>query len=145
MMNDAKYLRAGTIFAAFSEAGAKVAVITAKDKLRSLLGHQMRGICFSSEKADQVTLAGTAWLTSSIWSHASALGVQRSAVGVRLRRRGQADGTRAPDSCTLDHRLRPAQGRAGTLLANDFYAMMDRYLVQLDALGAAIVVTADHG
>ncbi|SFH91536.1 phosphonoacetate hydrolase, partial [Collimonas sp. OK307] len=32
MMNDAKYLRAGTIFEAFSNAGAKVAVITAKDK-----------------------------------------------------------------------------------------------------------------
>ncbi|SFB26783.1 phosphonoacetate hydrolase, partial [Collimonas sp. OK607] len=31
MMNDAKYLRAGTIFEAFSNAGAKVAVITAKD------------------------------------------------------------------------------------------------------------------
>src|SRR6266481_9812770 len=53
-MNDAKYLRAGTIFSAFSNAGAKVAVITAKDTLRSLLGHRMQGICFSSEKADQV-------------------------------------------------------------------------------------------
>ena len=56
MMNDAKYLRAGTILAALADAGAKVAVITAKDKLRSLLGHGMKGICFSSEKADQVTL-----------------------------------------------------------------------------------------
>ncbi len=26
-----------------------------------------------------------------------------------------------------------------------FYAMFDRYLTELDALGAAIVVTADHG
>src|SRR6202158_5980649 len=34
MMNDAKYLRAGTILAAFAAAGAKVAVVTAKDKLR---------------------------------------------------------------------------------------------------------------
>ena len=34
MMNDPKYLRARTVFAAFSEAGAKLAVITAKDKLR---------------------------------------------------------------------------------------------------------------
>lgn len=49
MMNDPRHLRAGTILAAFSAAGAKVAVITAKDKLRKLLGHQMRGICFSSE------------------------------------------------------------------------------------------------
>ena len=56
MMNDPRYLRAGTILAAFARAGAKVAVITAKDKLRRLLGYQMQGICFSSEKADQVTL-----------------------------------------------------------------------------------------
>src|SRR5580698_9895441 len=40
MMNDPRYLRCGTILAAFSDAGAKVAVITAKDKLRKLLGHQ---------------------------------------------------------------------------------------------------------
>jgi len=33
MMNDPRYLRVGTILAAFSEAGAKVAVITAKDKV----------------------------------------------------------------------------------------------------------------
>lgn len=57
MMNDPRLLRAGTILAAFSEAGAKVAVITAKDKLRKLLGSRMKGICFSSEKADQITLA----------------------------------------------------------------------------------------
>src|SRR5580698_8822060 len=57
MMNDPRHLRAGTILAAFSDAGAKVAVITAKDKLRKLLGHQMKGICFSSEQADPVPLA----------------------------------------------------------------------------------------
>src|SRR6202140_5484090 len=57
MMNDPRHLRVGTILAAFSAAGAKVAVITAKDKLRKLLGSGMEGICFSSEKADQVTLA----------------------------------------------------------------------------------------
>ena len=58
MMNDAKYLRAGTMLAALADAGAKVAVVTAKDKLRSLLGHKLTGICFSSEKADQVTHGG---------------------------------------------------------------------------------------
>src|ERR1700720_215381 len=57
MMNDPRYLRVGTILAAFSAAGAKVAVITAKDKLRKLLGSGMKGICFSSERADQVSLA----------------------------------------------------------------------------------------
>src|SRR5688572_32124739 len=47
MMNDPKYLRAGTLLAAFSAAGARLAVVTAKDKLRRMLGHGMTGICFS--------------------------------------------------------------------------------------------------
>ena len=55
MMNDPKWLRAPTLLATLAEAGASVAVITAKDKLRKLLGHRMTGICFSSEKADQAT------------------------------------------------------------------------------------------
>lgn len=57
MMNDAKWLRAPTLLAALADAGKSVAVVTAKDKLRSLLGHKLRGICFSAEKADQVSLA----------------------------------------------------------------------------------------
>ncbi|RYY87474.1 MAG: phosphonoacetate hydrolase, partial [Comamonadaceae bacterium] len=52
MMNDPAYLRSGTLLAALADAGLDVAVITAKDKLRTLLGHQLRGICFSAEKAD---------------------------------------------------------------------------------------------
>src|SRR5471032_1518485 len=55
MMNDAKYLRCETIFAQFAAAGAKVCVITAKDKLRTLLGKGMKAMCFSAEKADQLT------------------------------------------------------------------------------------------
>src|SRR5256885_10296219 len=57
MMNDARFLRTGTILAAFADRGAKVAVVTAKDKLRGLLGHRLAGICFSAEKADQATRA----------------------------------------------------------------------------------------
>ena len=37
MMNDVRFLRAPTIFQKFYEAGAKVAIVTAKDKLRALL------------------------------------------------------------------------------------------------------------
>src|SRR5216683_906978 len=57
MMNDPRYLRCGTILAACSQAGAKVAVVTAKDKLRKLLGHRMEGICFSAEKANEASEA----------------------------------------------------------------------------------------
>ena len=62
MMNDPKFLRAGTIFAAFQTAGAKLGVVTAKDKLRRLLGHGLAfgasgSFCFSAEKADEASLA----------------------------------------------------------------------------------------
>ncbi|SVB63115.1 uncharacterized protein METZ01_LOCUS215969, partial [marine metagenome] len=60
MMNEPRFLRAPTLFAAFQQAGATIVTITAKDKLRRLLGHGLkigeRGICFSSELADQATL-----------------------------------------------------------------------------------------
>src|SRR3954464_4169613 len=60
MMNDAKFLRAPTIMQGFHDAGAKVAVVTAKDKLRTLLGNGLdlasgRAIAFPSEKADKAT------------------------------------------------------------------------------------------
>jgi phosphonoacetate hydrolase len=57
MMNDPKWLRAPTLLAALADAGKSVAVVTAKDKLRRLLGHGMKGICFSSEKSDEATVA----------------------------------------------------------------------------------------
>lgn len=33
----------------------------------------------------------------------------------------------------------------GSPVANDFYAMLDRYFERIDALGAVLVITADHG
>ena len=62
MMNDPSFLRAPSILAAFSDAGAKVVVVTAKDKLRRLLGHGLdmkTAICFSTEFADKATAART--------------------------------------------------------------------------------------
>jgi phosphonoacetate hydrolase len=62
MMNDARFMRTGTIMAAFHDAGARVAMVTAKDKLRTLLAKGLdvasgRAVAFSAEKADQATMA----------------------------------------------------------------------------------------
>ena len=62
MMNDVRFLRAPTLFSKFYEAGARVAVVTAKDKLRALLGPGLNSTktgrsAFSSEKSDQATKA----------------------------------------------------------------------------------------
>src|SRR6185437_6088626 len=56
MMNSARYLRAETILATAARAGRKVAVITAKEKLRDIFSHNLTGIAFSSEKAGQARL-----------------------------------------------------------------------------------------
>ena len=72
----------------FADAGAKVAVVTAKDKLRTLLGHGMKGICFSAEKADAGHDGGERHRRRArARRHAGAVGLQRRAVGVRVRRR----------------------------------------------------------
>ena len=62
MMNDPRFLRAPTVFKGFYDIGARIAVVTAKDKLRALLGHGLRfdedrAICFSAEKSDIATKA----------------------------------------------------------------------------------------
>src|SRR5271167_654817 len=147
MMNDPRYLRCGTILAAFSDAGAKVAVITAKDKLRRLLGYKMKGICFSSEKADQLTLAENGiehilervdMPVPSVYS--AALSEFVFVAGVKLMERERPDLMYLSTTDYIQHKAAP-----GTPLANDFYAMMDKHLARLDQLGATVVVTADHG
>jgi len=147
MMNDPKYLRAGTILAAFSDAGAKVAVVTAKDKLRKLLGHKMQGICFSSEKAAEATLAENGiedvvqmvgMPVPSVYS--AELSEFVFAAGVKLLETRRPDLMYLSTTDYIQHKFAP-----GTDGANRFYAMMDRYLARLDALGAVIALTADHG
>ena len=152
MMNDPKFLRAPTIFQAFQEAGAKIAIITAKDKLRRLLGHGLTlgeagAICFSSEKADQVTLAehGIADAMSltdmpvpDVYS--AELSEFIFAAGVSLLK---SDAPNIMYLSTTDYvQHKHAPGSDG---ANAFYAMLDRYLGEMDALGTTVVMTADHG
>ena len=147
MMNDARYLRAETILAQFSQAGAKVAVVTAKDKLRSLLGNKMRGICFSAEKADTVTLAenGIAGVLEMVGRplpsvYSADLSEFVFAAGVELMKRERPDVMYLSTTDYIQHKHAP-----GTPEANAFYAMMSGYLAQLDALGATVALTADHG
>jgi phosphonoacetate hydrolase len=147
MMNDARYLRAGTILAEFARTGAKVAVVTAKDKLRALLGHQMKGICFSAEKADVATIADNGidgvldFVGRPLPSVYSAdLSEFVFAAGVALMKRDRPDLMYLSTTDYVQHKHAP-----GTPEANDFYAMMSRYLAELDRLGALIAVTADHG
>ncbi len=147
MMNDPKYLRCDTILAALGEAGEKVVVVTAKDKLRRLLGHALRGTCFSAERADATTEAehgiaeALAFVGRPLPSVYSAeLSEFVFAAGVRLMKARRPDVMYLSTTDYVQHKHAP-----GTRAANDFYAMMDRYLGRLDALGATVALTADHG
>ncbi len=147
MMNDPKWLRAPTLLAALADAGKSVAVITAKDKLRRLLGHQMKGICFSSEKVDQLSeeengVTGVLELVGkpvpSVYS--ADLSEFVFAAGVKLMTQRHPDVMYLSTTDYVQHKHAP--GAPG---ANAFYAMMDGYLGQLDAMGCVIALTADHG
>jgi phosphonoacetate hydrolase len=147
MMNDPKWLRAPTLLAALADAGLSLAVVTAKDKLRTLLGHQMRGICFSAEKADQATLKDNgiddvlALVGKPLPSVYSAdLSEFVFAAGVKLMQTRRPDVMYLSTTDYIQHKHAP-----GTAGANAFYTMMDGYLAQLDALGCVIALTADHG
>ena len=147
MMNDPKWLRAPTVLAALADAGQKVAVVTAKDKLRQLLGHQMKGICFSAEKADQATLdehgidqvlAKVGKPLPSVYS--ADLSEFVFAAGVWLMQHQRPDVMYLSTTDYIQHKFAP-----GTAGANAFYAMMDGYLQQLEDMGCVIALTADHG
>ncbi len=152
MMNDPKFLRADTIFKAFHDAGAKVCIVTAKDKLRRLLGHGLdfssgRAVSFSSEKADETTLAD-----NGIENAQKMVGREIPSVysaelsefifdaGVKLMESMRPDLMYLSTTDYIQHKHAP-----GTPVANEFYAMMDGYFAKLDALGATLALTADHG
>lgn len=152
MMNDPKFLRSPTILRAFHDAGAKVAMVTAKDKLRLLLSHGLdfgpgRAIAFSSEKADTATVRdnGMDQILGSVGLplpevYSADLSEFVFAAGVKLLATFRPDLMYLSTTDYIQHKTGP-----GTNIANDFYAMIDRYLASMDALGAIIVATADHG
>ncbi|UPH70368.1 phosphonoacetate hydrolase [Abyssibius alkaniclasticus] len=152
MMNDVRFLRAPTIFKQFYDAGAKVAVVTAKDKLRALLGAGLafdadRARCFSAEKSDTTTQAEHGVDAASRWLgfaqpevYSAELSEFVFAAGVKLLEEWKPDVMYLTTTDYIQHKYKP-----GDAPANAFYEMFDRYLTKLDAMGAAIVVTGDHG
>ena len=152
MMNDVRFMRSDTIMKAFQDAGAKVAVVTAKDKLRTLLGKGLdpstgRAIAFSSEKADKATKAenGIGDLLQFVGMplpevYSADLSEFVFAAGVKLMRSFRPDVMYLSTTDYIQHKAAP-----GSDIANSFYAMIDRYVTELDAMGCVVALTADHG
>lgn len=147
MMNDPKYLRCPTIFSAFASAGAKVAVVTAKEKLRRLLGKDLRGICFSIEKAGdaEVRENGIDGIAEMVGRpvpgiYDPEISAYCIEAGVRLLERGLADLLYLSTTDFVQHKYKPESKEAAA-----FYSRIDELIGQLDRLGAIVAVTADHG
>lgn len=152
MMNDARFLRAPTILAEFQKAGMKVAMVTAKDKLRTLLGKGLdfttgTAIAFSSEKADKANKAenGIDDVLDFVGLrlpevYSADLSEFVFAAGVKLLKTFRPDVMYLSTTDYVQHKAAP-----GTEVANSFYAMFDRYVGELDAAGCTLVMTADHG
>jgi phosphonoacetate hydrolase len=152
MMNDVRFMRADTILKAFLDAGASVAMVTAKDKLRTLLGRGLdmstgRAVAFSSEKADKATLAENGiddvvkvvdMPVPEVYS--ADLSEFVFAAGVKLLEERRPDLMYLSTTDYVQHKAGP-----GSDMANSFYAMLDRYVGELDAAGCVLVLTADHG
>ncbi len=152
MMNDPKFLRVETIFKAFQSRGAKVCVITAKDKLRRLLGKDLTfgdgtAISFSAETSDKATMAdhGIEGVLDLVGLpvpevYSADLSEFIFAAGVKIMARDRPDIMYLSTTDYIQHKHAP-----GTPVANAFYQMMDGYLAQLDEMGCIVVMTADHG
>lgn len=149
MMNSSRFVRCPTLFPAAQSAGRKVAVITAKEKLRDIFAAglvELGGIAFSSEKAvharipshgieDVEAVAGP---TPPIYSGEASIYVLRA--GAELLARGRADFLYLSTTDFMQHKYGPDAPEA-----LDFYAALDVEIGRLLDLNAVVGITADHG
>jgi phosphonoacetate hydrolase len=149
MMNSARFLRADTIFPHAARAGRKVAVITAKDKLRDIFARSLvetGGIAFSSEKANEArgkthgieSVESLAGPTPPIYSPSASLYVLHA--GVRLLEEQLADFLYLSTTDFIQHKFAPHVPEAV-----EFYSAIDEQIGRFLQLGALIGITADHG
>jgi phosphonoacetate hydrolase len=159
MMTDPEMVRGETILALMSQAGVPTAAITAKDKLRRMLGSGLDigpalgalshggGICFSSEAADRCTLAehGIEGVEAMVGRprpdmYSADLSLFVLDAGIRLVEERRARLLYLSLSDYVQHGNAPGEPEA---LA--FHRALDDRLTRLEELGCVVAVTADHG
>ena len=146
-MSEPEFVRADTVLKRHREAGLKVGAVTAKDKLRRMLGAGWKGVCFSGEMADRTS----AW-THGITDVEAKVGMAKPGMysglmsdfvmrcGEYLVETGAVDVLYLSLTDFIQHTYAP-----GTPEADEFFARLDARLARLDELGATVVVTGDHG
>jgi len=138
MMTDPEMVRGKTVLALMSRARVPVAAVTAKDKLRRMLGHGVDGICFSSESAPAQIEALVGRPKPDMYSADLSLFVLDA--GIRLVEQRRADLLYLSLSDYVQHGHAPDEPEA-----LDFHRALDQRLARLAELGCVVAVTADHG
>ena len=151
MMNTPAFLRAETILATAYQAGLSVGAVIAKDKLRLLLGAGLpegdkRAVCLSiealskdaGEMVDPMVSSAVGETPPDIYSAEVSLAVLR--VGLALLEIQTPDLLYLSTTDYMQHRFGHDAPEA-----LDFMAALDGLLARIDATGATMAVTADHG
>ena len=147
MITDASLVSSGTVLAALADAGVRIAAITAKDKLRKMLGSGLKGICFSSERACEATLKENGIdeverlvgrPTPDMYSPDLSLFVLDA--GIRLLETRRADVLYLSLSDMVQHSAGP-----GEELADLFNSEVDKRVGRMLELDAIVGIVADHG
>jgi phosphonoacetate hydrolase len=151
VMTGPELLRGDTILAQFAAAGARVATVTAKDKLRRQLGKGLDlsagHISFSAEHADRCTLADNGienvleWLgmpQPGMYSMELSLLVMEA--GIRLMQEQRPELLYLSLTDWVQHKWAPNEASA-----REFYQKLDACIGRIMALDVTLALTADHG
>jgi phosphonoacetate hydrolase len=147
MIVDASLMRCGTILAAMAEAGVRVGVVTAKDKLLRMLARDLKGVAFSAEYADRASLAGNGIENVEAMvgrpkpdPYSADLSLFVLEAGLHLLRLGAADLLYLSLSDFVQHAHAP-----GSPPANAFNRAVDRLVGEMIKAGTVVGIVADHG
>jgi len=150
MMNSPEYRRCDTLLTAAADAGRKVAFITAKEKLRTVLGDgivERGGIVFSSEKVNEARKE-----THGVDNAEEIIGKPRPEIysgdasiyvleaGAALAEQGRADFLYLSLTDFMQHKYAPDQEESLV-----FHEQMDEQIGRLLDAGCIVAATADHG
>jgi phosphonoacetate hydrolase len=138
MMTDPALMRSETILALMARDGVKTAAVTAKDKLRRLLGRNLDGVAISSECADAGTEALVGRPRPDMYSADLSLYVLDA--GLALLERAKAQLLYLSLSDYVQHAHAP-----GEAAADAFHRAVDERVRRFVELGAVVGLVADHG
>jgi phosphonoacetate hydrolase len=138
MITDDRLMRSETILGLMSQQGIATAAVTAKDKLRRMLGRGLDGVCFSSECADAGVEAMVGRTRPDMYSADLSLFVLDA--GLTLLERGDARLLYLSLSDYVQHGHAP-----GDPEADAFHKALDERVARFVEAGAVVGLVADHG